>query len=324
MPPRAVTASAAAAVTSATVAAAAQQQPPARGGAQRAQQRVERLVAAVYQGASVPCDVDANVLAVRREAAAAASRGCHLVVFPELFLSGYAIGQAQLRACARTAEWVAAELGATARELGIAIAIPYPERAEEGVCYNSVVLLGADGGVALSYRKVHLFSDYEQGVFSAGARLGEVAEVRGWRVAILVCFDIEFPEPARVCALEGAEVLIMPTALGAGPCEGPTPLCVVPTRAMENHLFVLYANLVGATVCDELGELSFCGLSAIVARDGTDLARAPAAGGAAGGATLLVATLDPALYEGFVRRNPYLDVRRPELYASIAAARRES
>ena len=289
--------------------------------------RVERLVAAVYQGASVPCDVDANVLAVRREAAAAASRGCHLVVFPELFLSGYAIGQAQLRACARTAEWVAAELGATARELGIAIAIPYPERAEEeGVCYNSVVLLGADGGVALSYRKVHLFSEYEQGVFSAGARLGEVAEVRGWRVAILVCFDIEFPEPARVCALEGAQVLIMPTALGAGPCEGPTPLCVVPTRAMENHLFVLYANLVGATVCDELGELSFCGLSAIVARDGTDLARAPAAaaGGAAGGATLLVATLDPALYEGFVRRNPYLDVRRPELYASIAVARRAS
>ena len=123
MPPRAVAASAAAAVASATVAAAAQQQPPACGGAQRAQQRVERLVAAVYQGASVPCDVDANVLAVRREAAAAASRGCHLVVFPELFLSGYAIGQAQLRACARTAEWVAAELGATARELGIAIAI---------------------------------------------------------------------------------------------------------------------------------------------------------------------------------------------------------
>ena len=69
----------------------------------------------------------------------------------------------------------------------------------------------------------------------------------------------------------------MPTALGQGPVERTTPFCVLPTRAMENGLFVLYSNLAGDTYCDELGgRMRFCGRSAILGPDGTDLARAHA------------------------------------------------
>ena len=99
-----------------------------------------------------------------------------------------------------------------------------------------------------------------------------------------------------------------------------------------------YANLAGRATCEELGALTFCGRSAIVAPDGTDLARAPhcnedgeSSGGSGGGVLpaglgdesvdgkglLLVATLDRKQYEGFTSRNPYLEARRPELYGNI-------
>ena len=147
----------------------------------------------------------------------------------------------------------------------------------------------------------------------------------GWRVAILVCFDIEFAEPARVCALAGAELLIMPTALTEGPVDTLTPMCVVPTRAMENGLFVVYSNLSGDAECDELGGLMrFCGRSAIIGPDGTDLARAQGypvhhddESNTGTGEQLLCAELQPNRFVEFSQRNPYMTVRRPELYASL-------
>ena len=60
------------------------------------------------------------------------------------------------------------------------------------------------------------------------------------KVGLLVCFDIEFPEPARCLALAGATVLIVPTALGGCGTENVVPACCIPTRAMENHVAVLY------------------------------------------------------------------------------------
>ena len=297
---------------------------------------------AVYQGASVPADVNANAAIACSQASVARQRdGADMIAFPELFLSGYAISQQSLRECARSQQQMHDMFAPTARELGIAIAIPFPERSDTGDSassdtvryFNSVALLSGDGQLAMVYRKAHLFGAHEQGVFTAGDRLGAVTTICGWRVAILVCFDIEFAEPARVCALAGAELLIMPTALAEGPVDTRTPLCVVPTRAMENGMFVVYSNLSGDAHCDELGGLMrFCGRSAIIAPDGTDLARArghPMHDGvhgtsesesqpnSTGNEQLLIAELRPDMFVDFQRRNPYMAVRRPELYGSL-------
>lgn len=61
-----------------------------------------------------------------------------------------------------------------------------------------------------------------------------------FQVGVLICFDVEFPEPARCLALAGATLLIVPTALGGGGSAADViPLCCVPTRAMENHVAIL-------------------------------------------------------------------------------------
>lgn len=246
---------------------------------------------------------------------AAAADGSSLVVFPELWLSGYAVGAAALRSSAMTKNDLIASVGPVAAVHRIAVAVGYAELDADGRIYNTVALVGRDGLLVSQYRKAHLFSGYETEIFTAGDCVGEVVPLalsdRIWKVSMLICFDIEFPEPARVCAVNGAELLIVPTALGDGPCAMVTPHAVIPARAMENHLFIAYSNFRGKVSCPGLGATRFCGSSAIVAPDGSELTRA---GDAMGAKT---ACIDPARYSDVVARNPYLAVRRPQLYGSL-------
>ncbi len=83
------------------------------------------------------------------------------------------------------------------------------------------------------------------------------------------------------------------------------PHCVVPCRALENQVFVCYSNYAGAP---------FCGSSAIIGKDGMDMARADS-----GTPTVLTARLDLGAFQPTIDRNGYLVCRRPELYAAIAS-----
>mmetsp|Transcript_25037 Transcript_25037/g.75467 ORF Transcript_25037/g.75467 Transcript_25037/m.75467 type:complete len:322 (-) Transcript_25037:48-1013(-) len=249
----------------------------------------ETVVAAVWQGAAAPRDIAANVATVARVATAAASRGVHLCVFPELFLSGYAIGTPAMRGAAVGP--MDARLGpiaAAAKAGGVAIAVGYPEAGSGDKIYNSCAVWDAKGTLARSYRKVNLWGPWEAATFAPG----DPSELRAFdltlragtslRVGVLVCYDLEFPEPSRCLALDGAQVLIAPTALTEGEVGMVTPFCVVPTRANENHVFVLYANLEGSV---ETGDgPPYCGSSAIVGPNGRELARDPRRSGAARGA----------------------------------------
>jgi predicted amidohydrolase len=155
-------------------------------------------------------------------------------VFPELFLSGYDIGYDQLRKLAQTQDSpVLKEISQVAQSLSIAVAIPYVEL-DHVKYYNSVALFDKKGNLALNYRKIHLWSDYEKRIFTPGGLedLKVVTLDSNYKVGILVCFDIEFPEPARVLTLMGAELLIVPTALGTGPVDHLTPRCFIPTRCL--------------------------------------------------------------------------------------------
>lgn len=262
---------------------------------------------AVYQGVGAPRCPEDNRETMVRTARESAERGCRLVVFPELFASGYNIGDA-VYALAEAADGpTSAALAGAARECGIAILAGYPER-DGGRVYNSAMLIGPDGDRIANARKTHLFGAEEKRLFAPGEAL-TLARLDDLRIGVLICYDVEFPEAVRALALQGADLVAVPTAL-MQPYDR-VARWLVPVRAFENQLFLAYANR-----CGREGDLEYCGSSCIVAPDGSDLARARLA------EELLVVDIDPAAYSRSRLDNPYLDDRRPELYRGLAQSPR--
>lgn len=236
-------------------------------------------------------------------AARQASRdGSRLLVLPELFLTGYNIGQAALRREAEPADGPSAEAAARiAGAHGLALLYGYPEQGEGGAIHNSALLIGPDGQRLANYRKTHLFGDMERATFTPGSDAFVLADVAGLRVGILICYDVEFPEMVRGLALRGADVVAVPTA-----CMEPydfVPQIMVRTRAFENQVFLIYANR-----CGKEGAIAYLGQSCIVAPDGSVLARAGVED------ALLVATLDHAGMGESRLLNTYLQDRLPRHY----------
>ncbi|WP_275898975.1 nitrilase-related carbon-nitrogen hydrolase, partial [Pseudomonas viridiflava] len=95
---------------------------------------------------------------------------------------------------------------------GTAILYGYPERSAEQRIYNAVQLINSQGDRVGNYRKTHLFSDLDKSMLSAGADLCPVIELNGWRLGMLICYDVEFPENTRRLAIAGAELILVPTA----------------------------------------------------------------------------------------------------------------
>ncbi|AIR89095.1 carbon-nitrogen hydrolase family protein [Pseudomonas cremoricolorata] len=223
---------------------------------------------AVYQGAPQPLDVAGNLQRLDQQAALAAQRGAELLVCPEMFLSGYNIGQAAVQRLAQAADGAAAEaIAQLCRRHAVAVVYGYPERGEEGALYNSVQLIDAHGQRLAKYRKTHLFGELDRAQFSAGSQHCPVVELNGFMLGLLICYDIEFPENARQLALAGAELIVVPTA-------NMTPydfICqvTVRARAQENQCYLVYANYCGAE-----GDIHYCGQSSIVDPDGSLLAMA--------------------------------------------------
>jgi len=259
---------------------------------------------ACFQGPERADTPAGNLARLERLAAAAAGRGADILVCPELWLTGYAIGA---EAAARLAEPLdgpsverASRIAAAA---GLALVFGLPERDREAV-FNSAVALGRDGGLLASYRKTHLFGAVDRQQFSAGERQAAVFDLAGANVALLICYDVEFPENARIAALGGADLIVVPTAL-MHPFDI-VARAVVPARAFENQVFVAYVNR-----CGREGAFDYCGSSCVVGPDGRDLARAGE------GEELIMADLDPAALAASRRLNTYLQDRRTDLYAGL-------
>jgi 5-aminopentanamidase len=260
---------------------------------------------ALYQGPAEPGSVARNLDLLKAKAAAAAGGGARLLICPEMFLSGYNIGREQAARLAEPADGAALmQVAAIARASGIALLLGYPERGADGAIYNAAHLIGRDGGSLANYRKCHLFGDLERGMFRAGDSQAAVVELDGIRIGLLICYDVEFPEAVRLPALAGADLVAVPTAL-MDPFEV-VARTVVPARAIENQLFVAYANR-----CGREGELRYCGRSCVVGPDGADLVRAGR------GEEIVSADLDLDRLRAARRLNAYLRDRRPELYAPL-------
>ncbi len=261
---------------------------------------------ALFQGPTgVPDSVERSLAALDEAAARAAAGGAGLLVAPEMYLTGYALADAAVAQSAEDADGPgAAGVARIAARHGVAIAYGYPERGAGGV-FNSVQLVGPDGGRLANYRKTHLYGDYENRVFRAGDTLVVQAPLGGLTVGLLICYDVEFPEAVRAHALAGTDVLVVPTALMQPDVFIPQTL--VPARAFESQLYIAYANRWGVE-----GEWDFTGLSCLAAPDGVVRARAGA------GPDLVFGDADPALLRASRERMPYLRDRRPPLYGSPA------
>lgn len=234
-------------------------------------------------------------------AGAAGAAGAHLLVLPEMALTGYDIGP--LEALAEPEDGPRERmLGEAARRHGIAILAGLPRREGPSVS-NLALLVGPDGAPLGACAKTHLFGD-DRARFAAGAGFAPLVAFRGWRLGIAICYDIEFPETARALALAGADAILVPTA-NMTPFES-VATRLVPARAQENAVFVAYANFTGAE-----GRHDYAGLSCIVGPDGADLARAGRE------ETLLLADLDPAALAA-ARAGGQLGGRRPEIYGALA------
>ncbi|MFZ5790819.1 MAG: carbon-nitrogen hydrolase family protein [Pseudomonadota bacterium] len=254
---------------------------------------------ALGQVVGAPTDIAANLALMERLAAEAGRRSADLLLLPELFLSGYNIG-ATVRELAEPLDGPSAtRVGAIAAKAGLAIAYGYPERVPEGV-YNSAAVLDRKGRAVANYRKTHLWGDYERAQFLPGQAL-DLFELDGLRLGFMICYDIDFPELARGLALAGADALIALSATTA-----PYPVVarhLIPARAYENRLFVLYANRAG----EESG-LRYAGESCIAAPDGSILASCGQ------GEELAIGSVDLERYAAFRRDHRYEAHRRPELY----------
>ena len=248
-----------------------------------------------------------NLARIENAARSAAASGAELMVSPEMSLTGYAIGADIARLAEPRDGAMVGALRQMAAAFGLALLAGFPERDGEHV-YNSVVLAKPDG-TSIFYRKCHLYGPDEKAHFSPGAELPPLFEIGGFKAGLLICYDIEFPEMVRGLALAGAELVLVATALAATPCCRRIAETIVPARALENHVFIAYADLCGT----ERG-LAYQGDSSIVGPDGEVLARAGRSD------ALLLARLDRSAYSDVVAEVPYLAERRPDLYRRFPQA----
>ena len=261
-------------------------------------------------------DLEANLAAVLEGLIAAARRGARLVVFPECILSGYCFrSRAEAWEQAQPVPGPACDaLAAACRRLDVFAVVGLLERGAGDAFYNACVLLGPDGLIAV-YRKIHLpFLGVDRFV-TPGDRPFAVHDLGGLRVGMNICYDGTFPESARVLALLGADLVVLPTNWPAGALG---TIKLAEARALENHVYYAAVNRVG----EERG-FRFVGRSRVVGPDGEVMTSAPA-----DHAEILLAEIDP----GVARAKRVVKIpgehevdrirdRRPEMYGPLTARR---
>ncbi|MGW0612338.1 carbon-nitrogen hydrolase family protein [Streptomyces sp. NPDC002788] len=258
---------------------------------------------ALLQSSGRPGSTVENLKVLDEAAGRAAAAGAGLLLTPEMFLTGYAIGDGIARLAEPADGDCADAIAEIATSHGLAIAYGYPERAGDTV-FNSAQLISADGARLANYRKTHLFGCFERDHFTPGDQPVVQAEIDGLRVGLLICYDVEFPENVRAHALAGTDLLVVPTAQ-MHPFQFVAE-SMIPVRAFENQMYVAYVNRVGRE-----GEFEFVGLSTLAGPDGVARARAGR------GEDLVLADVDPAFLAASREANPYLRDRRPGLYRPL-------
>jgi len=263
-------------------------------------------------------EVDRNLEHIERVVAEAATAGASLVVLPEAAVTGYVFENLDeaLTVAQRAVAVAEQRLADAAVRAGVALIVGTLE-AEGREVFNTALIFSPDGR-RFRYRKMHLPYLGVDRFATPGPDAPEVYDLAGMRVGVLICYDLRFPEAARICALEGADLVALPTNWPVGVEFHPG--IFAPARAAENHVYLL--------ACDRVGEergTTFIGRSVLLDCNGKELAVASDTEEA-----ILFGDVDPELArQTHHRRIPgehewdTINDRRPGLYGRLLLPARD-
>jgi len=278
------------------------------------------IVAAIQMQMST--ETAENVATAERLVRDAAARGAHVVLLPELFEGHYFCKDQRAEDLARAVPIdghpTIGRFRAVARELGVVLPVSVYERANNAL-FNTVAMVDADGALLGTYRKSHIPDGpgyTEKYYFSPGD-----TGFRAWRTAhgtigVGICWDQWFPEAARAMALQGAELLLYPTAIGSEPPNPSWDSSGHWQRAMQGHAA---SNLVPVVAANRFGrevgvatEITFYGSSFIADATGAKVGEAPREG-----ESILTAEFDLAALRAMRLSWGLFRDRRPDLYGPL-------
>lgn len=206
-------------------------------------------------GTDPAANLESSIAQIRNSAAA----GANVICLQEVFNTQYPC-QSEDHANFELAEAIpgptTAAVSQIAKELQVVIVVPLFEKRTHGLYHNSAVVIDADGSLAGLYRKMHIPDDplyYEKFYFTPGDLGFKAFQTKFAKVGVCICWDQWFPEAARLTAMQGAELLFYPTAIGWIPGEkqefGASQYSawqtMIRSHAIANGLFVGAPNRVG-------------------------------------------------------------------------------
>lgn len=253
-------------------------------------------------------DIKYNIENAVKMISKAAEDGANIVCLPELFATGYnlnVLGTKITSLIEDHEEYINAEMGKAAKENGVYVIAPAGEtRGIPGVVYNSALVYSDEGEYMGSFAKSHLWAG-ERFHFCEGNDY-PVFDTKYGRFGIIICYDVGFPETARIMMLEGAELLFVPSAWRIEDVDMWD--LNLPQRALENLFFTVGVNLV-----DNEQGMKLFGKSKVCNPRGTVIKELPL--NEANAYAVVEIDLDD------VRRQreeiPYLKDRKPFLYSRI-------
>lgn len=267
-------------------------------------------------------DVATNVATAERLVREAANQGAQVVLIPELFEGHYfckdQTAEDLKRAIPIDGHPTVERFRSVARELGVVLPISVYERANNAL-FNTVAMIDADGTVMGVYRKSHIPDGpgyTEKYYFSPGDTGFRVWNTKYGTIGVGICWDQWFPEAARAMALQGAEAILYPTAIGSEPPNPKWDSSGHWQRVMQGHAG---ANLVPVVAANRIGreegratEITFYGSSFIADPTGAKVAEANRTEEA-----VLVAKFDREEMRQMRLSWGLFRDRRPELYRSL-------
>ncbi|CAB4242717.1 Acyltransferase [Methylacidimicrobium sp. AP8] len=285
-----------------------------------------RVRVALVQAEAEP-DRDANLRRQDRLFRKAAEQGAEVICTQELFATPY-FCQEESVAAFRWAEEIDGPtvrfLQDQARKAEAVVIGSFFERRAPGLFHNTAVVIDAAGELLGCYRKMHIPDDpgyYEKYYFAPGDLGFRVWSTSAGRLGVLVCWDQWYPEAARLTALQGAEILFYPTAIGWHPHEKESEgaaqadawRTIQRSHAIANGCFVAAVNRVGVEKGPGGRAIEFWGRSFVADPMGRVIAEASAE------EEVLLADLDLGLIEEVRIHWPFLRDRRVDAYGGIAA-----
>ena len=273
-------------------------------------------------------DTDENLRRAESRVDAAANEGAEVICLPELFRSQY-FCQREDAALFNLAEPVPGPttqaLGKIAKGRQIVVIAPIFERRAAGVYHNSAAIIDATGEVVGIYRKMHIPDDpayYEKFYFTPGDLGFRAFDTRVGRLSTLICWDQWYPEGARLAALQGANVLFYPTAIGwhphekakIGDAQRDAWRTIQRSHAIANGVYVATVNRVGfeKPAGVQGAGLEFWGTSFVADPFGVVLKEA-----STDREELVLAEIDLERLEETRRNWPFFRDRRIDAYAGI-------